>query len=86
MGKAGSGEEEEEGESTREHMCTECVCMHTYMRMRQRCPKVYSWVSYKQSLELCLTFPDGSISFQEVWLKVYLKEIASDAFHCVIDG
>ncbi|KAL0606150.1 hypothetical protein AAY473_022749 [Plecturocebus cupreus] len=47
-----------------------------------------SAINNQQSLssELALTFPDGSISFQEVRLKVYLKEITSNAFHRVING
>lgn len=46
-----------------------------------------SLLKYQPFLNLVsLTFPDGSISFQEVRLKVHFKEIASDAFHRVIDG
>lgn len=32
-----------------------------------------------------ITFSDRSICFQEVWLKVDLKQISCDPLYCVVD-
>lgn len=36
-------------------------------------------------LEVIFTFTDWPVSLQEVRLEINLKQIACDAFHCVID-
>lgn len=60
--------------------------MHTH-RYENNMKLFQSLLKYQPFLNsVSLTFPDGSISFQEVRLKVHFKEIASDAFHRVIDG
>lgn len=33
-----------------------------------------------------ITFPDGSVGFQEVWLEIDLKQIPRDPFYRVING
>lgn len=32
------------------------------------------------------TFTDWPVGLQEIWLQINLKQVASDAFHCVING
>lgn len=32
------------------------------------------------------TFTDWPVGLKEIWLQVHLKQVASDAFNCVING
>lgn len=57
------------------------------MQVHRNCLYSVSGLQYiiKTSITSVITFPDGSVCFQEVWFEIDLEEIPRDPFYCVIN-